>query len=164
MVRADIVIAMKNSIERGYSLEQSAQSLFNAGYSQNDIYEAINYLTSGIGNVGNYYQQNSDNQNSQTQKSLNQNEPVDEKSEDDKNSESSQEGYKSNFVSGNYGEVKKNPYQNNVLQKSLKQKKSKFISGKFIALISLLAFFVLILIFVLIFRDNLTSFLDKLTG
>lgn len=51
MVRADIAISIKNAVERGYSIEQAKQSLMNSGYSMKEVDEAINYLTSGVGEI-----------------------------------------------------------------------------------------------------------------
>ncbi|GEM_PF-3955325 len=51
MVRADIAISIKNAVERGYSIEQAKQSLMNSGYSIKEVDEAINYLTSGVGEI-----------------------------------------------------------------------------------------------------------------
>ena len=48
MVRQDIVAALKNSIDRGYSLEQSKAVLINSGYSSQDVNEASSYVTGGI--------------------------------------------------------------------------------------------------------------------
>ncbi|OIO41410.1 hypothetical protein COU56_04675 [Candidatus Pacearchaeota archaeon CG10_big_fil_rev_8_21_14_0_10_31_9] len=51
MVRADIIISVKNAVERGYSIEQAKQSLANSGYSMKEIADAVNYLTSGVGTI-----------------------------------------------------------------------------------------------------------------
>ncbi|MBS3073059.1 hypothetical protein J4477_04455 [Candidatus Pacearchaeota archaeon] len=51
MVRADIAVSIKNAVERGYSIEQAKQSLVNSGYSIKEVDEAINYLTSGVGEI-----------------------------------------------------------------------------------------------------------------
>ena len=48
MVREDILSSVKNAVERGSSLEQTKDSLINAGYSQKEVEQAINYLTSGL--------------------------------------------------------------------------------------------------------------------
>ncbi|HRZ86077.1 MAG TPA: hypothetical protein P5277_04855 [Candidatus Paceibacterota bacterium] len=48
MVRQDIIAAIKNSVERGSSIEQAAQIMLNSGYSANDVTEAVNYLTGGV--------------------------------------------------------------------------------------------------------------------
>lgn len=45
MVRKDIVIGLKNAVERGASIEQARNILINSGYSENDVKEAYNYLT-----------------------------------------------------------------------------------------------------------------------
>lgn len=49
MVRQDIVVGLRNALERGSSMEQAKQSLINAGYSTGDITEAANFLTGGLG-------------------------------------------------------------------------------------------------------------------
>ena len=51
MVRAVIVSALRNAVERGYSLEQGRISLINAGYPQNEVDVATSYLSSAIENV-----------------------------------------------------------------------------------------------------------------
>jgi hypothetical protein len=48
MVRYDIVSALKNSIARGEDLERAKQILINSGYSFRDVNEAANYLTGGL--------------------------------------------------------------------------------------------------------------------
>jgi hypothetical protein len=45
--REDIIVAIKNAVERGYSLEQAKQVLINSGYNINDINEAYSYITGG---------------------------------------------------------------------------------------------------------------------
>ncbi len=47
MVREDIVAALKNSLERGYSFEDTKQSLISAGYSTEEVEEASNFIHSG---------------------------------------------------------------------------------------------------------------------
>ncbi|MFA6023407.1 MAG: hypothetical protein WC781_04950 [Candidatus Pacearchaeota archaeon] len=47
-MREDIIVAIKNAVERGYSLEQARQVLVNSGYNIGDINEAYNYLTGGV--------------------------------------------------------------------------------------------------------------------
>jgi len=49
MVRQDIVSALRNALERGYSLQQAKISLINAGYAVSEVDVAANYLASGIG-------------------------------------------------------------------------------------------------------------------
>ena len=43
----EILAGLKNAIERGYSLEQAAQSFLNAGYNPREIEEAVNSITHG---------------------------------------------------------------------------------------------------------------------
>jgi hypothetical protein len=50
MVRQDIVAGIRNAIERGHSLEHAKQTMVNSGYNQQDVTEAANYLTGGLGN------------------------------------------------------------------------------------------------------------------
>jgi len=40
MARQDIIIALRNGIERGETVEEAKQSLLNAGYSSSDVEEA----------------------------------------------------------------------------------------------------------------------------
>jgi hypothetical protein len=51
MARKDIIVAIKNAVERGYSFEQAKQVLINSGYNIKDINDAYNYLTGGIGEI-----------------------------------------------------------------------------------------------------------------
>jgi hypothetical protein len=51
MVRSDIIVALTNALERGYSLETATQVLTNSGYSANDINEAVNFINSGLSPV-----------------------------------------------------------------------------------------------------------------
>ena len=47
MVREDLVAGLRNAVERGNSLESAKQSFLNAGYSSEDVEQAVNYLHSG---------------------------------------------------------------------------------------------------------------------
>ena len=44
MVREDLIGAIKNAIERGYSLESAKISLTNAGYNKEEVEEAANFI------------------------------------------------------------------------------------------------------------------------
>lgn len=48
MVRSDLVVALTNALERGYTLETAAKVLANSGYSPNDINDAVNFINSGL--------------------------------------------------------------------------------------------------------------------
>ena len=48
MARQDLVMCLKNALERGYDLEKAKKSLTNAGYSKQDIDEAANELSGKI--------------------------------------------------------------------------------------------------------------------
>jgi len=51
MVRNDIVVALTNALERGYTLETATKVLTNSGYSSNDINDAVNFINSGLSPV-----------------------------------------------------------------------------------------------------------------
>lgn len=51
MVRNDIIVALTNALERGYSLETATKVLANSGYSSNDINDAVNFINSGLAPV-----------------------------------------------------------------------------------------------------------------
>lgn len=44
MARQDIIIALRNGIERGETLEEAKQTLLNAGYSSGDVEEAASEI------------------------------------------------------------------------------------------------------------------------
>lgn len=45
----DLVAAIKNALDRGYTLEQAKQTLINSGYGTSEIDGAARYLTGGFG-------------------------------------------------------------------------------------------------------------------
>ncbi len=49
MVREDIVAGLRNAVERGYTLQQAKQTLLNSSYNAQEVEEAVNYLTGGVG-------------------------------------------------------------------------------------------------------------------
>ena len=48
MVNEDILTALRNSIERGESLEKSVKILINSGYNPKEVQEASKFVSSGI--------------------------------------------------------------------------------------------------------------------
>jgi hypothetical protein len=48
MVNEEILTALQNAIERNEDLEEASFTLVNAGYSKQEVIEAINYLKSGV--------------------------------------------------------------------------------------------------------------------
>ena len=46
MVREDILGGLKVALSKGHSLQQAMQSFYNAGYSKEEIEEAVRYLQS----------------------------------------------------------------------------------------------------------------------
>jgi len=47
MPRQDIITALRNSLERGQTLEKAKQIMINSGYSQQDVEQAAAYATGG---------------------------------------------------------------------------------------------------------------------
>jgi len=46
MAKQALVAALKNAVERGYSIEEAKKSLLNAGYNTLDIEEAVDEFRS----------------------------------------------------------------------------------------------------------------------
>jgi hypothetical protein len=44
----DIIIALKNSIDRGENLKTASQTLINSGYNAKEVNEASKYVSSGV--------------------------------------------------------------------------------------------------------------------
>jgi hypothetical protein len=47
-MRQDIVIGIRNALERGYSIQQAKATLVNAGYNHSEVEEVASYLTGGL--------------------------------------------------------------------------------------------------------------------
>lgn len=48
MVRYDIIAALKNAVERGYSLQLAKRSLINSGYNEHEVEEAGSFIGNGV--------------------------------------------------------------------------------------------------------------------
>jgi lysylphosphatidylglycerol synthetase-like protein (DUF2156 family) len=81
MVKEELVIGLKNAINRGESLEKAMQSLLTAGYSPIDVKEASEYINLGVTKkiAQNVPQENPQtpqtNENEESQKYLAENKP-----------------------------------------------------------------------------------------
>ena len=49
MVRMDLVAALRNALDRGYTLQQAKRTLISSGYGTGEIETAAKYLTGGVG-------------------------------------------------------------------------------------------------------------------
>ncbi|MEK6873544.1 MAG: hypothetical protein AABW91_01765 [Nanoarchaeota archaeon] len=150
MVRADILVSIKNAIERGYSIEQARQSLINSGYSVKEVDESINYLTSGIGNIeipnqANYFPEQPVQDQNIKQTQIQTKNPA-------------QTQTQTQIPQANYG------YDNmQQIQEQFKiPKQKKHFPWKIIILVSLLLILILVFFGMLIFQDTITSTLQKL--
>lgn len=47
----EIIWGIRNAVERGYKLEDAVKSYINAGYSEIEVKEALQFLTSGSGSL-----------------------------------------------------------------------------------------------------------------
>jgi hypothetical protein len=47
VVNEEILGGLRNALERGYSFEMAVQSFINAGYNQNEVREAAEYISHG---------------------------------------------------------------------------------------------------------------------
>ena len=47
----EIIWGIRNAVERGYKLEDAVKSYINAGYSEIEVKEAVQFLTSGSGSL-----------------------------------------------------------------------------------------------------------------
>ncbi len=52
-MKEDIIAGLKNAVERGYSLDEAAQTFINAGYNPVEIKEAINSLSMNATSITN---------------------------------------------------------------------------------------------------------------
>lgn len=50
-MKDEIYSGLKNSIERGFSLEESIQSFINAGYNPQEVREAGKMLSTGVSDI-----------------------------------------------------------------------------------------------------------------
>lgn len=51
MVNEDIITALRNSITKGESLQESMRILINTGYDKNDVQEASQYVSEGVSSM-----------------------------------------------------------------------------------------------------------------
>lgn len=167
MVRYDILAGIKNAVERGYSIEKARQSLINAGYSVNEVNEAINYITGGVSSrmsLPQSQQPENKNQQQTSQKNnsnMSMNKPMmnnQQKQEDNKkdmneNTKNNEKDHHDNMIS------------NTSYQKAFeKQKTHGHFPWKIVILVIILLILIGALGAVILFKDTIISYLNSVLG
>ncbi|MEK6891435.1 MAG: hypothetical protein AABX03_04850, partial [Nanoarchaeota archaeon] len=156
-VRLDIIAGIKNAVERGYSIDEAKTSLINAGYSVDEINEAVNYVTGGVtlkdiipksqpqSQTSNAFQINKSSQPLQPSQKEQNETKIDNQQISNQTLQQKPLTYGTSY------------------EKAMIKHKFKF-PWKIFFLGGLLIILILILISVIIFRESIISFLETLLG
>jgi len=155
MVRLDIIAGLKNAVARGYSIEQARTSLLNAGYSIEEINEAINYVTGGV-TLRDLMPKTPENSNTSAKQEYNIN---------DKKNQTQPQTQQIPPYQNNPNQLRDSHIEGTNYQKALERQNNKSnFPWKIILLVLVLIILIGILITFLLFKDNIIGFLESLLG